>query len=366
MVFVGTAFAADRKKARGLIVDRSMTAESIPAAAKRAPTIAAVVGAYNAEQYIGETIGSLLSQTRPPDEIIVVDDGSTDSTREILESFGDRIRVVSQTNGGCPAAFNRAFLEATCDYVGMCGADDLWAPAKVEQQAAALTAHPEIDIAFGGSWSFGAADAPWPDPPGEGILDSARLMDALFRENIICASSILVRRNLWKRLGPFLENVNGERFACDDYEYWLRALAHGAVFHYGLGLHTLYRRHDANATLAQSWVCRSRTATHELHADAVSDARLVREILANDLRLQARAEVADGDMTRARSSFIRSMQHGRNLRAAAFVALLSLPTAWSRRLMSGWVDLRPTLVRVVARMNRLRRRSSALQEGASA
>jgi GT2 family glycosyltransferase len=358
-----------RKKARSHRVDRAMTGVSIPRAAKGAtatPTITAVVGAYNAEQYIGETIESLLAQTRPPDEIIVVDDGSTDSTRAILDSFGGRIRVVDQTNGGCPAAFNRAFSEAMCDYVGMCGADDLWAAAKLEQQAAALEAHPEIDVAFGGSRSFGAADAPWPDPPGEGIMDSERLMDELFRENIICASSILVRRSLWQQLGPFLEQVNGERFACDDYEYWLRALGHGAVFHYGPGLHTLYRRHGSNATLAQSWVCRSRTATHLLHANAVADQELVREILASDLRLQARAEIEDGDMIRARSSFLGSMRHERNLRALAFVMLLSLPATWSRRLIGGWVALRPTILRTVARFTRLRGRSSTVQEGASA
>lgn len=300
------------------------------------PTITAVVGAYNAERYIAQTIESILAQTRPADEIVVVDDGSTDGTLRQLELFAGRIRVVTQSNGGCPAAFNRAFAEATGDYVGMCGADDLWAPAKLELQAAALAAHPEIDIAFGHTWSFDAVEAPWPDPPGDGVLDAGPLLNALYHENIVCASSVLVRRSLYQRLGPFIEEVDGERFACDDYDYWLRALTHGAVFYYGKGLHTRYRRHDGNATLNQGWLCRSRTATHRLHARAIPDARLVSATLASDLRLQARAEASEGEMSRARRSFIRSQRYEPDARAIAFALILSLPERRSRQLIGRW------------------------------
>jgi hypothetical protein len=242
----------------------------------------------------------------------------------------------------------------------MCGADDLWEPTKLERQAAALAAHPEIDIAFGGSWSFGAANAPWPDPPGDGILDSQQLLDVLYRENIVCASSVLVRRSLYQRLGPFIEQVNGERFACDDYDYWLRALGNGAVFYYGRGIHTRYRRHTGNATLNQSWVCRSRTATHTLHAGTIDDQRLVAETLASDLRLQARAEVADGQMSQARNSFRRSLRHELNTRALAFVLILSLPEEWSRKLIARWVRIRPKLIRLAEIRGPSRRESQAM------
>jgi GT2 family glycosyltransferase len=311
---------------------------------ERPVTVTAVVGAYNAERYIHETVESILCQTRPADEIIVVDDGSTDATPRELRCYGDRIRVVTQVNGGCPAAFNRAFSEARGEYVAMCGADDVWEPTKLERQAAALREHPEIDIAFGGSWSFGFAEAPWPDPPRDGIQDRYEFMPALYRENIICASSILVRRSLFQQLGPFLELVDGERFACDDYEYWLRALAAGAVFYYGPGIHTRYRRHADNATNSQAWLCRSRTATHRLHADATADQRLVAETLARDLRLQARADVTDNEMGRARDTFVASLRYERNLRALAFAGLLSLPPKWSQQMIAQWVRVRPSLL----------------------
>jgi glycosyltransferase involved in cell wall biosynthesis len=313
------------------------------------PTISAVVGAYNAEEHIGETIQSILAQTRPADEIIIVDDGSTDGTLRVLGRFGDQVRVIRRPNGGCPAAFNTAFSAATSDYVAMCGADDLWEPTKLERQAAALDAHPEIDLAFAGSWSFGFVEAPWPDPPGQGILDNAALLELLFRENILCASSALIRRSLYERLGPFVEDVDGERFACDDYEYWLRSLGDGAVFYYEPGTHVRYRRHAGNATNSQTWVCRSRLATHRMHVATAGDEKLVATILANDLRVQARYEIVDGTMRRARTTFMRSLRHERNVRAAAFVALLSLPEASSRRLIAGWEALRPSLIRLLLR-----------------
>ena len=124
------------------------------------PMITAVVGAYNAKEWIGETVSAILSQTHPPDEVIIVDDGSTDGTADELARFGGEIRVVTQLNGGCPAAFNRAFAEAHGDYVAMCGADDVWEPAKLERQVAALTEHPEIDVAVGGAWNFGMVRRP--------------------------------------------------------------------------------------------------------------------------------------------------------------------------------------------------------------
>ncbi len=327
----------------------SSASPTTPVTASRSLTISAVVGVYNTDRYISETIQAILAQTRPADEIIVVDDGSTDATARQLEQFGSAIHVIRQANGGCPAAFNRAIAAATGDYIAICGADDLWKPRKLERQAASLVEHPEIDLAFAGSWSFGFAEAPWPDPPGVGILDTHELLRVLYRENIICASSVICRRSLFGRLGPLIEQVNGERFACDDYDFWLRALANGAVAYYEPGIYALYRRHANNATNNQAWLCRSRTETHRIHAHSIDDSRLVDQTLASDLRLQARAEVTDGEMRTARASFIASLHHERDLRALAFAFILSFPESWSRQLMARWVRIRPALRRLARR-----------------
>jgi glycosyltransferase involved in cell wall biosynthesis len=311
----------------------------------RTPTITAVVGAYNAKEWIGETVSAILSQTHPPDEVIVVDDGSTDETMGELERFGGEIRIVTQSNGGCPAAFNRAFAEARGDYVAMCGADDVWEPAKLERQVAAIAAHPEIDVALGGAWNFGLIDGPWLPTPGEGLLDSRQFLPTLYRQNIICASSVLIRRSLYLRLGPFVECAGGERFACDDYDYWLRALASDAVFFYDPRVHVRYRRHATNATRDQTWVHRSRFRAHRWHADNLDDPDLVSAVLAKDLSEIARAEVEEGDYRSARASFAESLRHKITPRALVFALVLSLSERHAQRVTQALVALKRLLVR---------------------
>jgi glycosyltransferase involved in cell wall biosynthesis len=309
------------------------------------PTITAVVGAYNAREWIGETVSAILSQTHPPDEVVVVDDGSTDDTAGELERFAGKVRVVRQSNGGCPAAFNRAFAEARSDYVAMCGADDLWESDKLERHIAALTAHPQIDVALGGAWNFGTGEGPWVPTPDEGLLDAPRFMPMLYRRNVICASSALIRRSLYLRLGPFVESAEGERFACDDYDYWLRALASGAVFFYDPSVLVKYRWHATNATRNRLWVHRSLFRTHRWHAENVDDRELVREVLADDLSRLARAEVEEGDYPGARASFAQSLRQKFTPRALAFALVLSLSERHARRVIQALVALKRSLAR---------------------
>lgn len=102
------------------------------------PLVSAVIPAYNAERHVRQAIQSVLAQTYPLIECIVVDDGSTDSTREVVASFGDRVRLVSQANRGVSAARNRGVAEARGELVAFLDADDLWADTKIERQVAAV------------------------------------------------------------------------------------------------------------------------------------------------------------------------------------------------------------------------------------
>src|SRR2546423_1499605 len=107
------------------------------------PSISVVVPAYNAELYIAQTLEGILSQTLPPDEVIVVDDGSTDATLDELARFRGEVKIVNQTNRGTAGAHNTGFRMAGGDYVARCDADDIWAPTKLERQSEALVTHPE-------------------------------------------------------------------------------------------------------------------------------------------------------------------------------------------------------------------------------
>ena len=155
-----------------------------------APSISVVVATYQAERWIGEALDSILGQTRAPDEVVVVDDGSTDGTAAILEAYGDRIRVVRQPNAGYPTAMNRAIRESHGSYVAPCGADDIWEPRKLEWQAEALVADPGLDVLFGHAVFFGRIEGDHVRPTSTGRLDGQELWQDLFR----LTSSTCLRR----------------------------------------------------------------------------------------------------------------------------------------------------------------------------
>ncbi|HSS14952.1 MAG TPA: glycosyltransferase [Rhizomicrobium sp.] len=97
------------------------------------PTIAIVITCYNYGHYVGQAIESALGQTRAADEIVVLDDGSTDNSRNVISNYGGRIRPVFQTNQGYKAAINRGFAETQSDIVLFLDADDMLFPAALEK-----------------------------------------------------------------------------------------------------------------------------------------------------------------------------------------------------------------------------------------
>jgi glycosyltransferase involved in cell wall biosynthesis len=106
--------------------------------------VTVVVPCHNAAPFIAETIRSVLGQTRRVDEILIVDDGSSDGSGEIAESSGEPVRVIRQPNLGECAARNRGVQEARGDIIAFLDADDLWHPEKIERQLARFDAHPEV------------------------------------------------------------------------------------------------------------------------------------------------------------------------------------------------------------------------------
>src|SRR5262249_44415321 len=108
-------------------------------------TISVIIGAYNAENTLAETLASVLAQTLPPDEIIVVDDGSTDHTAQVAAAASTAIKVTRHNNRGAAAALNTGIKLATGDVLGFVDADDLWERNKLAIQARVLAEQPELD-----------------------------------------------------------------------------------------------------------------------------------------------------------------------------------------------------------------------------
>src|SRR5438552_4956137 len=116
---------------------------------RRRGAISVVIAVYNTERYLGEAIESALNQTLAPEEVIVIDDGSTDGTQAVAEGFGDAIRYERRTRAGFAAGRNRGVELSSGDYLAFLDADDRFVPDQLEQQLAALEADPKLDAVFG-------------------------------------------------------------------------------------------------------------------------------------------------------------------------------------------------------------------------
>ena len=108
------------------------------------PKISVIIPSYNCEAYIGETIDSVLNQTFKDIELIVVDDGSTDRTPEIVAAYGASVRLITQANAKVCAARNRGIREAKGEYICLMDHDDYWFPDKLARQLAVFEANSDV------------------------------------------------------------------------------------------------------------------------------------------------------------------------------------------------------------------------------
>jgi glycosyltransferase involved in cell wall biosynthesis len=111
--------------------------------------ISVIIPVYNGDKYLAEAIESVLAQNGFRLDVIVVDDGSTDNTARVAESFGSSVRYCYQINAGPGAARNKGIALALGDFISFLDADDLWTPDKMKQQWMAFEADPYLDMAFG-------------------------------------------------------------------------------------------------------------------------------------------------------------------------------------------------------------------------
>jgi len=167
--------------------------------------ISVVIPSYNSAACLAGAIESVLAQTRPADELIVVDDGSEDNTGEVCVRFAGRVRYIRQENAGASTARNTGIAAARGDWLAFLDADDLWDPKKLESQLAALARHPEADFALTATLVWSARKQEYQASSYEGSLDPDVLRRELLVRNIFTGlcSSILVRRSALEEVGGF-------------------------------------------------------------------------------------------------------------------------------------------------------------------
>jgi glycosyltransferase involved in cell wall biosynthesis len=210
----------------------------------RAAAVSAVIPVYNGEAGIEAAVASVWAQTQPPAELVVVDDGSTDGTPELLRRLGrsePRIRVVTQPNGGEAAARNAGVRAARHPLIAFLDHDDVWRPDKLERQLAFLREHPELALAFTaydrveGRARSTIRVRDWDSDPGAAA-------SALALSCVVTPSTVMVRRDALTAGGLFDESLR----LSPDWMMWLRMVNAGMRLGYLDEPLTEYRWHGAN------------------------------------------------------------------------------------------------------------------------
>jgi glycosyltransferase involved in cell wall biosynthesis len=177
------------------------------------PTISVIIPVYNGERYLAEALRSVLNQSLPPAAVFVVDDGSSDGSAAIAESFGPPVSCLRQPNRGAAAARNRGVAAAErADLLAFLDADDLWTPDRLRIQVAAITADPNLEAALGQVENFVSPDL----HPEE----QQRLAPSANRIGHSQIGALLVRRAAFLRVGWF-----DPRWQRSDFiDWWNRAM----------------------------------------------------------------------------------------------------------------------------------------------
>lgn len=196
-----------------------------------ASLISVIIPTYNAEQFIGQAIQSVLDQSYPPQEIIVIDDGSTDNTKKALLPFMERIIYLAQNNLGPSAARNSGIRAAKGNLICFQDADDFWTPDKLEVQLAFMEANPEIAMVFSDHEEFNEAGIVLSSYLGEkwkafeviptvsGLIENA--FGKLVVENFISTPTVMLRKSCLDTAGLFDEEI----WSVEDRDLWMRISA---------------------------------------------------------------------------------------------------------------------------------------------
>jgi glycosyltransferase involved in cell wall biosynthesis len=200
-----------------------------------APLVSCIVPVFNGEPYLRETLDSILAQTHRPLELIVVDDGSTDGSADIIATYGEHIRCHRQENSGPAAARNRGFQAALGSFIASLDADNLWHPEKLRRQVEHFATRPELDVSLTEMQVF------W-IPELQHEAESYR--DPRFGQNLAahCLSTALIRRNLFDRVG-WLDPSLGH---ADTADWFLRVREQNGVIESVPEVLTYRRMHHSN------------------------------------------------------------------------------------------------------------------------
>lgn len=220
------------------------------------PLVSIVIPTFNVEKYIIETIESVLAQTYKHIELIVIDDGSTDNTSKLIESYGSKVRFIRQENSGVCLARNRGITETTGELICLMDHDDYWFPEKISRQVEVMQQHIDIGVVYSSfiRWHPNSSGK-YPAPDSWDVKSTPDNVDTVFSGWIyhqflldcwMLTSTAMFRREVFNTSGMFDPTLPyGE-----DWDLWLR-ISRDYPFIKLTRPNTLYRQHQSQGSRVQ-------------------------------------------------------------------------------------------------------------------
>lgn len=192
------------------------------------PAVSVIVTSYNYAEYLGAAIQSVLDQTYRDFEVVVVDDGSTDASRQVLAAFGERIVCLEQTNQGKSVALNRGLAISRGRYLAFLDSDDLWLPESLAHRVALLESEPDVGVVYSKAYVIDGAGRRQPYTIGAPERFPGETLRSLLYANPIQFLTFMVRQSCLTQVGEAFDRHLG---AANDWDLYLR-LSRVCRFHY--------------------------------------------------------------------------------------------------------------------------------------
>jgi glycosyltransferase involved in cell wall biosynthesis len=220
---------------------------------KIAPRVSIIIPAYNVTQYISEALDSVFAQTFTDYEIVVINDGSPDTSEleQVLEPYQERIIYAKQENRGVSGARNTGIQITTAPFIAQLDPDDAWMPNYLEVQMGIIESDPTIDVLYPNAVIFGDTPEAGKElmslSPSNGEVTFERLI--LQECNVI--TCVTARRESFLRAGLFDESLRSS----EDFDLWLRIVKQGGRLAYHRQVLARYRRREGSHTSNSIWMC---------------------------------------------------------------------------------------------------------------
>ncbi len=277
------------------------------------PAVSVVIPVYNGAHLISASLESVFNQTFQDFEVLVVDDGSTDGTRELLQTFEPQVRVFHQPNGGASSARNHAIRQARGEFIAFLDGDDLWEPRKLELQVETLRAHPESGLCSTECVCFDEKRE-WPLHLLANVPDAGMVFDLLLVDHCVTTSAVMVRRACLDDVGCFDESLRG----AEDYNLFLR-LAKKYPFRFLRETLVKSRIHAGNLSANLAQMCRDEIVNLDKIDALYPELRLPRRKLQAGIWFRfGQYHFDNHDFSNARVAFAESIRRA-PLRAPSYI-----------------------------------------------